>query len=119
VGHPYPEVPCLAEGIPYHQAGSQQVGHEAGNQEEGFVEEAAYLGAYLCKKLVGKLEQHYSMFCSYQGSLPCQAAEQSLVAYLEGAAAYLDRVSTRIPIFPTLYNPTYQQEIQAAYHQEA
>jgi hypothetical protein len=119
VDHPYRGVPCLEEGTAYHRAGSQQVGLEAGIQEEGFVGEAAYLGAYLCKKLVGKFEQHYSMFCSYLGSLPCQAAEQSLVAYLEGAAAYLDRVSTRIPIFPTLYNPTYQQGIQAAYHQEA
>lgn len=47
VGHPYPEVPCLVEGIAYRQAGSQQVGLGAGIQEEGFVEEAAYLEAYL------------------------------------------------------------------------
>ena len=54
VGHPYPEVPYLVEGIAYlvegiayRQAGSQQVGLGAGIQEEGFVEEAAYLEAYL------------------------------------------------------------------------
>jgi hypothetical protein len=57
VDHPYRGVPCLEEGIAYHQAGSQQVGLEAGIQEEGFVEEAAYLEAYLYKELVGKLEQ--------------------------------------------------------------
>ena len=82
MGHPYPEVPYLVEGIAYRQAGSQQVGLGAGIQEEGFVEEAAYLEAYL------------------KGNLTYQAAEQSLVEDLEGAAAY-------------------QQGIQAAYHPEA
>jgi hypothetical protein len=103
VDHPYQEVPCLEEGIPYHRAESQQAGLEAGNQEEGFVEEAACLEPYLCKKSVGELEQQCSISCTYQGKLAYQAAEQSLVAYLEGAAADLDRVSTRIPITFTWY----------------
>jgi hypothetical protein len=103
VDHPYQEVPCLEEGIPYHQAESQQVGLEVGNQEEGFVEEAACLEPYLCKKSVGELEQHCSVSCTYQGKLAYQAAEQSLVAYLEGAAADLDRVRTIIPITLTWY----------------
>lgn len=79
------------------------MGLEVGNQEEGFVEEAACLEPYLCKKSVGELEQHCSVSCTYQGKLAYQAAEQSLVAYLEGAAADLDRVSTRIPITLTSY----------------
>jgi hypothetical protein len=76
------------------------VGLGAGIQEEGFVEEAAYLEACLCKKSVGELEQQCVISCTYQGN---RAAEQSLVAYLEGAAAYLDRVSTGIPITFTWY----------------
>jgi hypothetical protein len=99
VDHPYPEVPCLEEGIAYHQAGSQQVGLEAGIQEGGFVEEAAYLEAYLCGESVGELEQYCKTSSTYlKGNLTCQAAEQSLVEDLEGAAAYLDRVSARTSI---------------------
>jgi hypothetical protein len=54
-----------------------------------------------------------------KGNLTYQAAEQSLVEGLEGAAAYLDRVSTRVPATFTWYNSTYQQGIRAAYHPEA
>jgi hypothetical protein len=46
----------------YHQAESQQVGLEAGIQEEGFVEEAACLEAFLCRKSVGGLEQYHSIW---------------------------------------------------------
>lgn len=59
---PYPGVPCLEEGMAYHQAESQQVGLEAGIQEEGFVEEAACLEAFLCRKSVGGLEQYHSIW---------------------------------------------------------
>jgi len=58
----------------YHQAESQQVGLEAGIQEEGFVEEAACLEAFL------------------KGSLTCRGAEQSLVEDLGGAAAYQQEI---------------------------
>lgn len=55
--HPCPEAPCLEAGIAYLQAVSQQVGLlEAGNQGEGFVEEAAYLGAYLCTESASGVE---------------------------------------------------------------
>jgi hypothetical protein len=75
------------------------VGLEAGIQEEGFVEEAAYLEAYLCKELVGEREHYCRVWSTYlRGNLTCQAAEQSLVEDLEGAAAYLDRVSARTSI---------------------
>jgi len=67
VDHPYQEVPCLEEGIPYHQAESRQVGLGAGIQEEGFVEEAAYLEAYLCKKSVGELKAALQYFLYLPG----------------------------------------------------
>lgn len=68
----------------------------AGNQEEGFVGEAAYLGAYLSIESVIDLEQPVSSIRTYlEGNLTCQAGEQSLEEVLEEAAAYLDRVSTR------------------------
>ena len=55
-------MPCREEGIADRQAESQRVGLlGVGNQEEGFVGEAAYLEAYLCMESVADLQQQ---FCS-------------------------------------------------------